>query len=934
MYRWKPSKWLKWAPVMAGLPALAAYTISSPQLWSEVEGKVKALAQEAGGAIEVKVDRRDVTLKGEAPSQDAVDVLMKSVSDTYGVRTVKSELTVKPKAELKPATAPTVATNKSKTELSGTWQQEVAKSLAVSVAGKTYTLGKDPELTTANGQWTLKPASIADGEYDVKVEVAGDDPAKKLASTGKLTIDTVAPAQPALMTTAAGAVWPFALKGTWPESDAKEMSVKLLDKTYTLGKDPELVSDGKGNFTFAPTVKLDPGSYDLNVAMKDAVGNASEYPIKAAIVIPKPNLVAELPAPTVASIDTTETATVIKGTWPTKAPVFTVDLDGRKYVLGKDSELQGDSNGNWTLTTKEPLAPGKHFVLPQISDENGNIKYAMAPTNTAIEKPVVKLAVPTVTQQNLIAAPYEILGTWDSANAKTLAVTVNGKTYATKQDAELSVTAGNGWKLTLDAPPADGAYDVAVTTTDGETQSVADATKDEIVVDAVPPAPPTVAATTVKGSPVELKGTWSASEVDSLLVRIPSINKSFDLKAPDKPIMTANNNWTVKLADELPPGRYDVVVETRDKFGRSQIDASRNELVVEAPPAPEPAPEPQKVEVPPLAAPTVNSQVALQNKPTITGTWPAAPGNKLSIKLAGNTYGTDAKPGLRADPSGAWSLSVAETLPDGTYDVSATVTSETNQAASDQSASELQIAAVEPQRPTVTAQKSAAPAMLQGTYDSSLAIGLSVSVPALNLKSSLVDKATLSAKGNTWTLKLPPDVKPGSYDVIVESIDKHGRKQADQTSGELVIEVTPAPAPAQPEVSAKAETNSTTPAYDCAAELDRLAAESPIRFEFMRSRLVEPYEASIKRYAALLADPRCSNVSIQITGHADQVGKPVFNQYLSEYRAKRIARALQESGISASRIRTSGLGESALVDTLRTEEARLKNRRVEITVIK
>lgn len=935
MYRWKPSKWLKWAPVMAGLPALAAYTIASPQLWSEVDAKVKQLAKNAGGTIEVTVDRRDITFKGEAPSQDALDVLLKSVSDTYGVRTITSDVTVKPRAELQPATAPNLATNQKSPEISGTWQEDAAKTLAITLAGKTYALGKDPELTSANGQWSLKPtAALPDGEYDITVEVAGDDPAKKLVSTGKLSIDTVPPAKPMLAAASANAVWPYPLKGTWPESDAKDLSFTLLDKTYVLGKDPELISDGKGNFTFNPTVKLNPGKYDLNVTMKDAAGNAASYPLIAAIVVPPANLVADLPAPTVTSIDTTETATVIKGTWPTKAPIFSVDLDGRKFVLGKDPELQGDPNGNWTLTTKEPLAPGKHFVQPQISDANGNIKYAMAPTNTAIEKPVTKLALPTVKQLNVLKAPFEIVGTWDHINAKTLGVTVDGKTYTYKQDAALTVADDNTWKLALATAPVDGITDVKVTTTDGASQSVTDATTNELVVDTVPPVAPTIAPTSNASAPFELKGTWSKDEVESLIVSIPALNKSYDLKAQGSPIMTTASGWSIKLEDQLAPGSYDVVVETRDKFGRSQVDTTKNELIVEAPPAPQPDPAP-KLEPVPLAAPTVNPQLSLQNKPTITGTWPASPGTSLMVKLAGVTYGfSDSNPGLTAEASGKWSLTVPSILPDGTYDVVATVTNQTNQAASDQSANELEVAAIEPRAPSVDPLKSDAPTVLQGTFDYAMATGLNIAIPALNVTASLQDKANLQVSGDAWTLKLPQDVKPGVYDIIVETMDKHGRKQVDKTSGELVIEEAAAPAVTEPEVAVKSETNSTTPAFDCAAELSRLAAESPIRFEFARSRLIEPYDGLAKRYASLLADARCSNVSVQIIGHADQIGKQPFNLFLSEIRARRIARALEQEGVDASRISITGLGESQPVDPQRTEEARLKNRRVEITIVK
>ena len=66
----------------------------------------------------------------------------------------------------------------------------------------------------------------------------------------------------------ADAKWPYAVTGTWPEATGSGLAVKLLDKTYTLGKDDALRSDGKGNYTFSPTVDLKPGTYDLNFSVK------------------------------------------------------------------------------------------------------------------------------------------------------------------------------------------------------------------------------------------------------------------------------------------------------------------------------------------------------------------------------------------------------------------------------------------------------------------------------------------------------------------------------------------------------------------------------------------------------------------------------------------------------------------------------------------
>lgn len=71
---------------------------------------------------------------------------------------------------------------------------------------------------------------------------------------------------------------------------------------------------------------------------------------------------------------------------------------------------------------------------------------------------------------------------------------------------------------------------------------------------------------------------------------------------------------------------------------------------------------------------------------------------------------------------------------------------------------------------------------------------------------------------------------------------------------------------------------------------------------------------------------------ISVEGHTDSVGTVVYNQQLSLGRATNVANELVNNGISRSRISIKGYGESDPVATNRTEEGRIKNRRVEIII--
>lgn len=73
---------------------------------------------------------------------------------------------------------------------------------------------------------------------------------------------------------------------------------------------------------------------------------------------------------------------------------------------------------------------------------------------------------------------------------------------------------------------------------------------------------------------------------------------------------------------------------------------------------------------------------------------------------------------------------------------------------------------------------------------------------------------------------------------------------------------------------------------------------------------------------------------IQIDGHTDATGTPEYNIWLSEKRAVSVKNFLVAEGIDESRIKTSGKGPNQPVDSNKTPEGRLKNRRVEVTLLK
>ncbi len=71
-------------------------------------------------------------------------------------------------------------------------------------------------------------------------------------------------------------------------------------------------------------------------------------------------------------------------------------------------------------------------------------------------------------------------------------------------------------------------------------------------------------------------------------------------------------------------------------------------------------------------------------------------------------------------------------------------------------------------------------------------------------------------------------------------------------------------------------------------------------------------------------------MTITIIGHTDSDGDEVYNQKLSEARAKAVMQYFLEQGIPAARITAMGKGESSPIADNRTDAGKAQNRRIEI----
>ena len=180
-----PVRWLKWSP-LALVPFLGAWWFGSPGLEGNLQESALGAAKSGGlDWARIEISGRDARINGEAPDDAAITAAVEAVAGTYGIRRAVSLASVAPPPppppppppEPEPLVPPTVAsiiTNKAQPVVLGTWPENTAKTLKVTVAERAFNLRENPELTSDGaGNWKLVPAApMADGQYDIGVEVS------------------------------------------------------------------------------------------------------------------------------------------------------------------------------------------------------------------------------------------------------------------------------------------------------------------------------------------------------------------------------------------------------------------------------------------------------------------------------------------------------------------------------------------------------------------------------------------------------------------------------------------------------------------------------------------------------------------------------------------------------------------------------------------
>lgn len=106
-----------------------------------------------------------------------------------------------------------------------------------------------------------------------------------------------------------------------------------------------------------------------------------------------------------------------------------------------------------------------------------------------------------------------------------------------------------------------------------------------------------------------------------------------------------------------------------------------------------------------------------------------------------------------------------------------------------------------------------------------------------------------------------------------------------------------------------------------------------VQFDFDKADIKPEYEPILDEAVSQLKKWVWPDYKLVISGHTDSVGKPDYNQKLSERRAMAVMKYFASKGIPAAKMKAMGYGQKMPIADNKTDAGRALNRRVELDVL-
>ncbi|MEG6192439.1 BapA/Bap/LapF family large adhesin [Enterobacter kobei] len=439
-----------------------------------------------------------------------------------------------------------------------------------------------------------------------------------------------------------------------------------------------------GLWSFTPPVPLSNGTYVFTATATDAAGNPSGQSNAWTITVDGTapdapvitQVVDDAPGGTLGSLnlnDTTNDATpTLSGTAEANATV-TIRADG--VVIGT---TVADGLGAWSFTPSTPLGEGPHTLTAVATDAAGNTSGVSNSWGLIIDS--VAPATPVITQV-VDDAPEGLGALSPNGSTNDTTPTLNGtaepgSTVTIRLDGADLVTVpvgSNGtWIYTPTAPLGEGPHTFTVVATDAAGNTSLPSTGFNIIVDTTPPVAATIASVTddVGGVQGPLSSGDTTDDTQPLLQgtappdAVVTVYDGTTLLGTA--ILDGSGGWSFTPVTPLTDGPHSLTVHTTDAAGNTTVSSPFVLTVDTVAPA---TPDIPAITVNPdgTETPLNPGETTRDTTPTLSGT--GNPGDTVTIYNGGVKLDD-----VVVDGTGNWTWTPATPLPNGTYDITLTVT--------------------------------------------------------------------------------------------------------------------------------------------------------------------------------------------------------------------------------------------------------------------
>lgn len=439
-----------------------------------------------------------------------------------------------------------------------------------------------------------------------------------------------------------------------------------------------------GLWSFTPPVPLSNGTYVFTATATDAAGNPSGQSNAWTITVDGTapdapvitQVVDDAPGGTLGSLnlnDTTNDATpTLSGTAEANATV-TIRADG--VVIGT---TVADGLGAWSFTPSTPLGEGPHTLTAVATDAAGNTSGVSNSWGLIIDS--VAPATPVITQV-VDDAPEGLGALSPNGSTNDTTPTLNGtaepgSTVTIRLDGADLVTVpvgSNGtWTYTPTAPLGEGPHTFTVVATDAAGNTSLPSTGFNIIVDTTPPVAATIASVTddVGGVQGPLSSGDTTDDTQPLLQGTAPPDAAVTVYDGTTLLGTAildgSGGWSFTPVTPLTDGPHSLTVHTTDAAGNTTVSSPFVLTVDTVAPA---TPDIPAITVNPdgTETPLNPGETTRDTTPTLSGT--GNPGDTVTIYNGGVKLDD-----VVVDGTGNWTWTPATPLPNGTYDITLTVT--------------------------------------------------------------------------------------------------------------------------------------------------------------------------------------------------------------------------------------------------------------------